>query len=358
MLFHGAEGHQRSNGQIRNPKQFWCIVFLCHYQDPLQAGIDCWIMWLYSIGPTGVKLEIASVWHSWSASMLSMSLVNTRVGFRVHICGGKSAYKVHSGGKKKQEEEKGKLYLRRKQWTASGNCHHHFPGETRSSESITHTREAAYYAAEGNSNAYVWEETQTYSLGREEPCKTIDSKRFLQQTDPKTISAEGVTARGVGRNARGAGDGGKRKRKEKMVPRWGGGGGGDAGKKRRLWRRKTAGIGEGELPAASATSPRNARASGALPLPVFARWLPSPPSSFPPPAPPLFFLVPFLFFSLSIYFPEAQHKLSSELIEAHSFMGPRPMGPSYPFSFSFFSLALPHEHSLENRLKFKYVTNL
>ena len=106
MLFHGAEGHQRSNGQIRNPKQFWCIVFLCHYQDPLQAGIDCWIMWLYSIGPTGVKLEIASVWHSWSASMLSMSLVNTRVGFRVHICGGKSAYKVHSGGKKKTRRRK------------------------------------------------------------------------------------------------------------------------------------------------------------------------------------------------------------------------------------------------------------
>jgi len=56
-------------------------------------------------------------------------------------------------------------------------------------------------------------------LGSEEPCKTIDSKRFLQQTDPKTISAEGVTARGVGRNARGAGDGGKTV-KEKEKKRW------------------------------------------------------------------------------------------------------------------------------------------
>jgi len=54
-------------------------------------------------------------------------------------------------------------------------------------------------------------------LGREEPCKTIDSKRFLQQTDPKTISAEGVTTRGVGRNARGAGDGGKTVKEKK---RW------------------------------------------------------------------------------------------------------------------------------------------
>ena len=316
MLFHGAEGHQRSNGQIRNLKQSWCIVFLCHCQDPLQGGICCWMMWLCSIEPTRVKLQISSVWHSLSGSLLSMSLVNTRVGFTVHICRGKSACKVgkvesSSQGAKKQEEEKGKLYLRRKQWTASGNCHHHFPGETRSSESITHTREAAYYAAEGNSNAYVWEETQTYSLGREEPCKTIDSKRFLQQTDPKTISAEGVSAQGVGRNARGAGDGGKRKRKEKMVPRWGGGGGGDAGKKRRLWRRKTAGIGEGELPAASATSPRNARASGALPLPVFARWLPSPPSSFPPPAPALFFsfrFSSFLCLSISLKHNTSSHQ--------------------------------------------------
>ena len=360
MLFHGAEGHQRSNGQIRNLKQSWCIVFLCHCQDPLQGGICCWMMWLCSIEPTRVKLQIASVWHSLSGSLLSMSLVNTRVGFRVHICGGKSAYKVHSGGKKKQQEEKGKLYLRRKQWTASGNCHHHFPGETRSSESITHTREAAYYAAEGNSNAYVWEETQTYSLGREEPCKTIDSKRFLQQTDPKTTSVEGVSARGVGRNARGAGDGGKTvKEKEKkrwylageevaaaMLARRGGCGGG----RRRGSEKESSQPPPPHLLATHALVElfpfRLSLAGCRLLLPRFLlRLLPS--------------FSRFVSLLFSVYlFPWSTTQALIRVNWGPQFMGPRPMGPSYLFSFSFFSLALPHGHSLENRLKFKYATNL
>ena len=109
----------------------------------------------------------------------------------------------------------------------------------------------------------------------------------------------------MGWNARGVGEG-KRKKNEKIVlPRWGGGGGGDAGKKRRLWRRKTAGIGEGKLPAASATSPRllaTARSSGALPLPALARWPPSPPPPSVAPALPLFFLSSVSLLSLYLFF--------------------------------------------------------
>jgi hypothetical protein len=65
----------------------------------------------------------------------------------------------------------------------------------------------------------------------------------------------------------------------KMLPRWAGDGGGDAGKKRRLRRRKTAGIGEGERPAAAATSPRLLATHALIELFPFRRSLSSPPPS-------------------------------------------------------------------------------
>jgi hypothetical protein len=91
----------------------------------------------------------------------------------------------------------------------------------------------------------------TYRLGREEPGKTIESERFLQHTDPEfTIRIE----YGARRSARGAGEG-EEKQRAGMLPRWAGGSGGGAGERRRLRGRKTMGTGEGERPAASATSP-------------------------------------------------------------------------------------------------------